>query len=249
MQSKLSSLIAILCALCSFIPCHGQSSEPAALDEQLRAQYQMIQACGGNGTLLVVQKTGIVGVPVAAPNILTSKYQNGVLHPPFISKIPNLGTFLRGSQLPQQATQQFSTGLRVYPSSMQVNMGKDGITMTILACDLGFKANILFQFPKGALQKLSIPEVVDTISQVLAFDQPPDSPAPQAGSAAVADQSPAAPENPPEQTQTIKIGATINEVEAALGEPAKKIDLGDKQIFIYKDVKLTFKDGKVVDAE
>jgi hypothetical protein len=42
---------------------------------------------------------------------------------------------------------------------------------------------------------------------------------------------------------------TPDQVEAALGKPDKKVTLGPKQIYIYKDMKVTFKDGKVSDVQ
>jgi len=57
---------------------------------------------------------------------------------------------------------------------------------------------------------------------------------------------------PPPGRTSIKLGQTINEVEAALGKPALLFDHlpGQKKIYIYPDppVKITFQDGKVVDT-
>ena len=36
---------------------------------------------------------------------------------------------------------------------------------------------------------------------------------------------------------------------AAFGQPQRTADLGAKKIYIYKDVKVTFQDGKVVDVQ
>ena len=54
----------------------------------------------------------------------------------------------------------------------------------------------------------------------------------------------AAPAAPPVE---LKLGLTIDEVTAANGVPTKIVDLGAKKIYYYKDMKVTFKDGKVVD--
>ncbi len=51
------------------------------------------------------------------------------------------------------------------------------------------------------------------------------------------------------QSRTIKIGQTPSEVESILGPPEKRIDLGTKQIFVYKDMKVVFVDGKVSDVQ
>ena len=48
---------------------------------------------------------------------------------------------------------------------------------------------------------------------------------------------------------TIALGQTIEQVTTALGPPLTVIDLGSKKIYKYKDMKVTFTDGKVSDAE
>jgi hypothetical protein len=47
----------------------------------------------------------------------------------------------------------------------------------------------------------------------------------------------------------IGLGSTVDEVIAAFGQPQRTADLGSKKIYIYKDVKVTFQDGKVVDVQ
>jgi hypothetical protein len=55
----------------------------------------------------------------------------------------------------------------------------------------------------------------------------------------------------PQQAATVNIalGQTIDQVTSALGSPQAVIDLGSKKIYKYKDMKITFKDGKVSDVE
>jgi hypothetical protein len=48
---------------------------------------------------------------------------------------------------------------------------------------------------------------------------------------------------------SISIGQTMDQVTAALGQPKSIVDLGAKKIYIYKDMKITFKDGKVTDVQ
>ena len=61
--------------------------------------------------------------------------------------------------------------------------------------------------------------------------------------------SSAAPATPAAGPPTIVLGQSIEEVTARLGAPLTVIDLGSKKIYRYKDMKITFKDGKVSDAE
>ncbi len=49
-------------------------------------------------------------------------------------------------------------------------------------------------------------------------------------------------------SRIVRLGQTPEEVTTILGEPEKKILLGAKTVFVYKDVKVVFIDGKVADA-
>ena len=42
---------------------------------------------------------------------------------------------------------------------------------------------------------------------------------------------------------------STGQVEGALGKQDKKVNLGAKQIYIHKDMKVTFKDGKASDVQ
>ncbi len=50
-------------------------------------------------------------------------------------------------------------------------------------------------------------------------------------------------------TRTVHLGQTPEEVTAILGAPEKKILLGSKIVFVYKDIKLVFIDGKLADVQ
>jgi hypothetical protein len=48
---------------------------------------------------------------------------------------------------------------------------------------------------------------------------------------------------------TLSLGLSIEDVKAIQGEPQKIVDLGSKKIYVYKDLKITFTDGKVSDIQ
>jgi hypothetical protein len=48
---------------------------------------------------------------------------------------------------------------------------------------------------------------------------------------------------------TVVLGMTPAQVESVLGKPSKVVDLGNKKIFVYSDIKITFMDGKVADVQ
>jgi len=48
---------------------------------------------------------------------------------------------------------------------------------------------------------------------------------------------------------SISIGQTTDEVKSAMGQPTRILNLGPKTVYVYKDMKITFKAGKVADVE
>jgi hypothetical protein len=46
----------------------------------------------------------------------------------------------------------------------------------------------------------------------------------------------------------VKAGMSFAEVEAALGLPQTRVDLGEKVLYKYKDMTVEFRDGKVTDV-
>ena len=48
---------------------------------------------------------------------------------------------------------------------------------------------------------------------------------------------------------TIELGQTKDQVVAALGPPVKMLKLGNKDIYVYENLKVTFLDGKVSDVQ
>jgi len=76
-------------------------------------------------------------------------------------------------------------------------------------------------------------------------------PVPPAAAPAPAPMPEIAPPPPPSDVPppTISIGQTIDQVTAGFGAPLKVARLGVKTIFYFKDMKVTFTDGKVSNVE
>ena len=89
-----------------------------------------------------------------------------------------LGRFSQ-TQSQGQTTHLFATGDKVYPTKIDVNLAKDKVTMSIVACDTCNKtdpptynkAQVIFQFPKGTLANASAGQVEDVIGQLLSIQQ------------------------------------------------------------------------------
>src|ERR1700733_9355785 len=254
------------------------SAQAPTLQEQLAAQYKLVKMGSDTsgysvvdaGTLLAIQKGGILGVPYSdTSSIPATKFEGGVVHTPSTA-VTKLGGFAMKKLGKEQTTKLFASGDKVYPTKIDVNVAKDTVTMGIVACDTCNKtdpptynkAQVVFQFPKGSLANASAGSVEDTIGQLLAIssdDQKSQGDQQQGGGDQAAqpqggqDQQPAAqaPEAaaPPAEPASIEKGMTPDQVEAALGKPDKKVNLGSKQLYIYKDMKVTFVNGKVSDVQ
>ena len=154
-----------------------QGNAPPSLQEQLEAQYQVTKKSGNAvvpGTVLVLLKDGVIGVPLSNPRSLVTKFQNGTLHAP---SAPALAQFGRDTRiLPKDE--------KVFITKIDVNLIEDWVTLHIVECGAcnaavpanSYKSVVGFQFTKGALKKASVPDVEDTIAQVFDIYTPPVTP-------------------------------------------------------------------------
>jgi hypothetical protein len=78
-----------------------------------------------------------------------------------------------------------------------------------------------------------------------AAQSPAPPPAPAAPMAAIAPPPPPSDAPPP----TIALGQTKAQVTAAFGQPLREAKLGAKEIYYYKDMKVTFTGGKVSNVD
>lgn len=259
------------------------------LDEQLKAQYTLAKMGSDSsgwsvvqaGTLLAIQKGGIVGVPYKSAVSRTSTYQGGTVHSSasatgHISDVKDkfCGVFKKCSGTPggdttkdEMTTKLFKVGDKVYPTKIEVNAAKDSVTMGIVACDTCNntdpptynKAQVVFQFPSGTLSKTSPSQVEDTIAELLAIStddqqgqgdqQGGNDQGNNQGGGGGQGQGQEQQQQAPAEPQQIEKGQTPDQVKAAIGAPDKIISLGTKQIYVYKDIKVTFLNGKVSDVQ
>lgn len=276
--------VALVCAVSWGAP--SARAQAVSLQDQLAAQYKLVKMGSDTsgysvvepGTLLAIQKGGILGVPYSDKTTLTTKYENGTVHSPNAAMTEaRKRIFGHFSQTASegQTTHLFQKGDKVYPTKIEVNLEKDLVELSIVACDkcnntdppTYNKAQVAFEFPKGSLAKASAGDVEDTIGQLLAVSddsqqgdqngqQGQQGGDQQAGGQQGggqdqqnADQGQGQQQQQQAQPETIEKGQTPEQVEAALGKPDKIVNLGAKQLYIYKDMKVTFLNGKVSDVQ
>jgi uncharacterized membrane protein YgcG len=258
-----------------------------SLEDQLKAQYNMAkmgQDSSGYsvveaGTLLSVQKGGIIGVPYKNMATRTATFQDGTVHASDATGVKNNSFLKAGCGLLHKCpttpdalsgeteTKLFKVGDKIYPTKIAVDLSKDIVTMSIVACDTCNntdpptynKAQVAFKFASGTLAKGNVSQVEDTIGQLFAISN--DDSQQQGGndqggqggnngggngqgnSQGGGGQQQAA------QPQQIEMGQTPDQVKGTLGNPDKMVNLGPKQIWVYKDLKVTFFNGRVVDVQ
>jgi hypothetical protein len=157
------------------------------------------------------------------------------------------------------ATRLLTTGEKVYVLKIEVNFKNERVGLMLMECDTcngiqqrsSYKAGIQFQFPKDYLESADVTQVEDLISQILTVDQgdtgqqaTTDNTA-GTSSAPPANQPPANPAPPP----PVKVGMSFDEVKAIKGQPDSTAEVGSKTIYVYKDMKIIFMNGKVSDVQ
>jgi hypothetical protein len=280
MRQKIEMTVLVVALILVGITPRSLLAQGVPLEDQLKAQYTLVKmgsdtsgtAVVDQGTILVIKKGGILSVPYSDQNIVPTKYENGAVHSPNSVMMKGIGFGMKRFGK-EQTTRLMQSGEKVYPSKIAVNLPKDQVDMGIIACDscnntsptTFYKADVIFQFPKGSLATTSPSQVEDTISGLLNIDDSPggDQGGDQGGGqqggggndqqannqGGGGGQGQQQQQGPPPEPQQIEKGQTPDQVKASIGTPDKIVNLGAKQIYVYKDIKVTFVNGKVSDVQ
>jgi hypothetical protein len=249
---------------------NAQNGGADSLESQLAAKYKGAKVGQDStgisvtdpGTLLVIKKGGILSVASTNMVVIPSYVKDGQVHSANGSAMQGVSKLLKWKNVSDPTgsttaeTKFLTIGEKVYVSKIDINRRDSKVSMAIIECDScnsvqdasQRKAQVVFQFPKDYLAGADGGQISDVISQVLEIqpeeaaqqDQPQDAQGQQQA------QQPEAPAQPP---ATIQLGQTIDEVTNLLGAPTKIVNLGVKQIYIYKDMKVVFLRGRVADVQ
>ena len=245
-----------------------------SLESQLAVKYKLAKLGTDStglsvidaGTVLVIKKGGILSVPSGTAILVPSYVKDGQVKTANNTAMSGVNKLLKwkGVSDPTGAassdTKFLTNGEKVYPFKIDVSRKDSKVTLSIIECDScnnvqdasSRKAQVVFQFPKDYLNSADGGQISDVINQILEIqaddaaqqDQGQQGQGQQAQGQAP--QAEAAPVTPP---PTIQLGQTPDEVTGMLGQPSKIVNLGAKQIYIYKDMKITFVKGKVTDVQ
>jgi hypothetical protein len=230
------------------------------------------------GDIVVLQKDGVMMCSTASAYAYSNTYENGVLTANQKNRAKDaamtgtktaiMGHFGLGNGASTTdaannacASRKFVAGEKFWITGIVAK--KDGILVSTFSDpydDVRFYGEIKFSFPKGSVP--TVDDFVKTVSEVITV-QPAEGQGDQGNQgdqggqqapAASADQAPPpdiAPPPPPADAPppTIALHQTKDEVIAIMGQPTRIAKLGVKEIFYYKDMKVTFTNGKVSNIE
>lgn len=201
-----------------------------ALEAQLESKYTITKRSifgryKNIGTVMVIIKEGIQVEPPKA-----------VMRPTVIraGKLERTGT---GGIILGTKARVLRPGDQVY--LYDVHVSKRGVELIIATTETfdivvkgttestPFKTALLFKFEPGFLARATLTDVLKDINSFIVSES----------EAEVA------------STKTVQMGQSPEEVQEIFGRPGKIIELGNKLIYVYDDIKITFRDGKVADVE
>src|SRR6185436_16855151 len=227
-------LLALLCF--SSIPALAFPDDwKKPLTNKLKSFYTLTKTAGWGGsdrnkikeagTKLVIRGDGVVGDKASDMTYTPSRVRDG--------KLRQSSSFLNS----KENQHSFNVGDQVYLTDIDVKDSE--IWYWFVSCETfsissrgntqqtRYKGLLIFEFPKNYLETAEVDQIKQVIDAVIITDE-------QATAAA---------------TKTVELNQTFEQVEAALGKPEKIIKLGPKTVYVYKDLKITFIDGKVADVQ
>ncbi|WP_263359733.1 hypothetical protein [Acidicapsa ligni] len=256
----------------------AQVGDPATLDqEKLVSEIKLTKTAADHtdivtaGDVVVLHKDGLIMCSSASSFPAMNIYSGGVLVLNQQNRIKDsaskwlhgLGQTSLTDAAKNGCTQRkFVAGEKFWVTGVSIQ--KDGILVDVFSDpynDTRYYGDIKFPFQKG-----SVPPVdafLKTVDEVMTV-QPADdkdkgaqnnqaaAPAAAAPAAPAAPLAVIAPPPPPADAPppTIAIGQTKDQVTTGFGQPVRTAKLaGTKEIYFYKDMKVTFTNGKVTNVE
>jgi hypothetical protein len=228
---------------------------PADLQKKLNAQFKLTTITADRtdivtaGDVVVIHKPGVIMFDVAEPLPPTNVYKAGKIGQGFgTAMLMSNNQTQKRRFVPEEKC--WLTRIVVQNDSVSFDLYSDPYN------DVRYYSTLKILFP----DKKTFPPIdsfLQTVAEVLTAvpqdsQNGPPAPAtvpasapPPASMAAIPPPPPPTDAPPP----TIAIGQTEDQVTAAFGQPQREAKLGVKQIFYYKDMKVTFTNGKVSNVE
>jgi len=230
----------------------GQDQDPIAQLRQMLQSHFVVTKVAPNqmdivtaGSVMVLHKDGVLmcsaSVPGGVSNAATSTYKDGAvshsIEPSDAPKaMPNGLRYVQPrANCGRAPSRTAMSGDKYWITKAYVDMGNDRVVFRLYSDpydDVRYWGELQVLFPKGSIPTPD--QLLNTISEVLTVQS---------------DDAAAAQPQPAPQPKTVLKGDSIDQVVATLGKPEKILQVDTKQIYVYKEVKITFLDGKVSDIQ
>ena len=259
------TVVAILFSCLGASPCRADQS--AGLQKQLETKYAITKTTADKtdivtaGAVLILEKDRLLMYATTTGAPPQNTYNNGKLSAGAFAaheKAQSFGTFIGHPPPKSVTTRYYVTGEKFWVT--RIDTLADGVVFTLFTdavSDIRYYCTLKFVYPHGATP--STDQVLNMVGEVLkvqqddsaAADNKGDQQQAAAGGQDQGQQQQAAQQEaqPAQPPPTIQLGQTEDEVVGMIGQPEKKIALGSKEIFVYKDIKVTFIGGKVADVQ
>jgi hypothetical protein len=235
----------------------AQAGDPGLIQQKLDAQFKMTRTTADRtdvvtaGDIVQIHKPGIV------------MFASDTLVPP--TNVYKAGKIGQGFGTQMQMTNRAIVQRRFVQDEKcwvtRILVQNDGVAFDLYSDpynDVRYYGTLKVAYP----DKKVVPPVdsfLQTVAEVLtvvpqdnqaAQPAPSPAPAPAPTPAPAPLQAIAPPPPPPDATPpTIALGQTKDQVTAGFGQPTRVAKLGTKEIYYYKDMKVTFTNGKVSNVE
>jgi hypothetical protein len=237
----------------------------ADMAQQLQSRFVLSKFAGSDlkqaGSVLLVQKEGISATPGSGVGFTVrsfgSNYKDGRIRRDLVSSM---------ALSKVEGLRNLGIGEGVY--LLRVQVSEANVVLDVQSCGAcnqatpepyPVRATVTFPFRKGFLETTSADQILGVIGEVFsrndanqvtqaaptAATQDVAAPEQQAAAPPVA----APPVEAPAEPGKIELGQSLEQVQNILGRPEKMVDLGSKKIYVYKDLKITFVDGRVTDVQ
>lgn len=205
-----------------------------ALKEALQAKYGLTKVSWDKvrvtdpGPVYVLRAEGVNADRATDMTMLVNKVVNGRVQQP-----KGFGA----SMFSKQTTKQFKPGDRLYLTKIDVK--DEGLLLWFISTETAdysekgstkqtrYRAVLGFEIPKNAMEASQVDEIKKVIDPIVQLETDAQA----------------------ANTKTVELGQTPDQVKSAVGAPDKIIKLGAKEVYVYKDMKVVFVDGKVSDVQ
>ena len=263
--------VAVLAILFSFLalsPC----SFAQGLQQKLEAKYAITKTTADKtdivtaGAVLILEKDKLLMYATTTGAPPQNIYKDGKLSSGAFGaheKAQAFGTFIGHPPPKSVTTRYYVTGEKFWVT--RIDTLSDGVVFTLFTDavdDIRYFCTLKFVYPHGATPAAD--QVLNMVGEVLKVQQDDSAQSGDQQQAAAGGQDQGQQQGGQDQQQagqagngqaqaappTIELGQTPDQVIGLIGQPEKKIELGGgKEIFVYKDIKVTFVGGKVVDVQ